>query len=195
MVKIQDYTIDAAPNEEHVFTSDVTDKPVEEGTDITDHVRVLPDSLTIEGVVSNSPIGTIAALRSAESPLAGEFLPADDALAYLRRLRLDREPVTVETDIAVYKSMVLTSLVVPRSATTGDALSFRATFREIQIVRTERVAVPVAVPIAQKKSNRGAKQSETVEPSKTLDRQRQLNNKMRKNWGLTHNPSLGTGLL
>lgn len=206
MVTIKGFLIDAAPVETHTLDSATTDHPIEDGADVTDHIRVLPDRVTIEGIVSNTPIGLAAEVRSsasqflvestggeitADTPLRG--LPADDALALLKQIRADREPVTVVTTIETYENMVMESLTIPQG--TGDALQFRATFREIQIVKTERTSIPVSVPRGEKKTNLGTKTSETVPESKALDRQRQLNNKMNKNWGRTHNPSIGTDLL
>lgn len=195
MVKIGRFTIDAAPVETHNLDSELTPHPIEEGADVSDHVRVLPDRVVIEGLVSNAPVGEVAVTRENETPVAGHFLPADDALAYLRQVRDDREPIMVETQIEVYESMVLTNLSVPRDTRTGDALRFRATFQQALIVRTERTSVPVAVPRAQKKSQRGGKQSPSLADSKALEKQKQITNKLRKGWGLTHNPDLGTDLL
>ena len=206
MILINGFLIDAAPVETHSLNSVTTEHPVEEGADVTDHIRISPDMLTIEGLVSNTPIGEVAVVRENESPFLTEVtggvvtadtplrgVPSDDAFAFLKAIRAKREPVEVITNIATYRNMVMIGLSVPQDST--DALRFRATFQEIQIVKTDRTAVPVEIPRAQKKSKRGKKSSEVVKESKLLERQRQFMNKSRKNWGQTHNPSLGTDLL
>ncbi len=196
MVTIAGFIIDATPVETHELSAETTEHPIEEGADVTDHVRILPDQITIEGVVSNTPVGTLAQTRANESPFAGEYLPADDALAYLRQIRENREPVKVETTIATYENMILVGLSIPQTSRSGDALRFRATFREIRIVKTERTRVKVSTPHAKGKRNRGRKPSPPVdEGSKLLQRQRQLNNRMRKNLGMTYDPTIGTDLL
>ena len=195
MVKIGVFLIDASIRESHTFASELTAHPVEEGADVTDHVRTLPITLTIDGIVSDTPIGAAAVQRANESPLGGEFLPSRDALAYLRGVRLQREPVTVETSLSTYENMVLTSLQVPQDARTGDSLRFTASFQQIEIVRTERAPVAVATPRAQSKRNRGAKPSKAVEESKALERQRQFKNEWARQHGLAHDPLLGTDLL
>lgn len=209
MIVIGGYVIDAAPVETHTLDSAVTDHPVEDGADVTDHVRVLPNRLTIEGIVSDTPIGVIAAVRKDESPFRTESTggvvtaetalrfgkPSEDAFAFLKELRAKREPVRVETDIAVYENMILVGLSIPRSARTGGALHFRASFQEIVLVKTERTSISVAIPIVEKKSRLGAKTSKVVKDSKALERLNQQKHKMRKNWGLTYNPSIGTDLL
>lgn len=49
-------TFDAILSEDHERTAVVTDHAVEKGSNIVDHVRPLPDRLSLEAFVSNSPI-------------------------------------------------------------------------------------------------------------------------------------------
>lgn len=53
----QTYTIelDASVREQHDTTAQVTEHPVERGSNIADHIRAEPRRLTIEGVISNTP--------------------------------------------------------------------------------------------------------------------------------------------
>lgn len=50
--------LDASLEELHISDSEVTTHPVEEGSDITDHVRPKADAIRLTGVVSNQPIET-----------------------------------------------------------------------------------------------------------------------------------------
>ena len=195
MVTIGGFLIDAVLVEGHNLDSVTTEHPIEEGADITDHIRILPDKVTIEGIVSNTPIGEVASIRENEAPFAGEFLPAADALAFLRKIRADREPVRVETTIIVYDNMVMINLNIPQTARTGDSFQFRATFQEVQIVKTERTAVEVSVPIASRKSNLGTKPSEEVKDSQALERERQFHAATNEKWNRPFDPSLGRDLL
>lgn len=54
-------TLDASIRESHTATSTVTDHPVERGSNVADHIRPDPDTLTMEAMISNTP----------------HFLPAD----------------------------------------------------------------------------------------------------------------------
>lgn len=150
------FELDASVNETHSFESEVTDHPVEKGADVTDHVRARPIMLMIEGVVSDSPIGDIRDRRSVTTS------PSNDALAHLLDIRDKREPIVVETALKVYENMVLQSLEIPRSASTGEALRFRATFKQVQLVTNLRTTIFVAFPSGAKKVNRGNKPSKTV---------------------------------
>lgn len=150
MIIIDGYTIDAALSEEHAFDSEVTMFPVESGADITDHVRAQPITVTIEGVVSDTPIGLMRDVRNGTTTL-----PSNDALAKLIEIRDAREPITVETTLRVYDNMVMTSLQVPQNSKIGDALRFKAVFTQIHLVTNERTVVVTSSPRGQKKRNVG----------------------------------------
>ena len=74
---IDDFLIDCSISENHTFDSDVTDYPVESGSNISDNIRPLPLVVEIEGVVSNTPIGLIADNRRGRTN--PDQSPADDA--------------------------------------------------------------------------------------------------------------------
>lgn len=156
-VVIDGFTIDVAKVEQHSFENEVTSFPVEKGADVTDHVRARPISVSIDGVVSNTPIGS----RSEEGEGDGK-LPVDDALAHLRSLRERREPVTIETNLGRYEDMILQSLYTPQDATTGLALRFSAVFVQLALVSTERTTIRVKIPAAKAKVNLGQKTSPEV---------------------------------
>lgn len=146
LVMIANYLIDCSLNEEHAFESEVTDYPVESGSNITDNVRPKPIVVTMECLVSNTPIGFLAEARHPNREGAtNPSEPADDCYELLQKIRDDRQPVSIRTSLRTFDNMVLKSLSVPRAPNRGDALRFTATFQQIQIVtnkRTRRVAVP-----------------------------------------------------
>jgi hypothetical protein len=55
-VEIASIWIDVSLREQHNLAAEVTRHPVEDGVDITDHVREQPEQLQIEGLVTNQPI-------------------------------------------------------------------------------------------------------------------------------------------
>lgn len=173
---IDGYELDVAVSEDHSFEADVTEHPVEIGADVSDHVRARPVTVTIEGIVSDTPIGGIADRRgdrladvgvitvsaSAAGPGPLQFKPSDDMLAWFDAMRERREPVEIRTSLRTYENMMLRSLSIPRSATNGDALRFTATFVQIIIVENERTLVRVSVPRASNKTNKGNQTSPEV---------------------------------
>lgn len=144
LVMIDDFLIDVVLSEDHTFESDVTEYPVESGSNITDNVRPRPIVVTMECLVSNTPIGFLAS-RHPNGEQGGGGEPADDCYELLQKIRDKREPVIIRTSLRTFDNMVLKSLSIPRAKDRGDALKFTASFQQIQVVtnkRTRRIAVP-----------------------------------------------------
>lgn len=189
-VLINGYVIDVTTSEEHTFDSDVTEYPVEQGGDITDNVRPKPIIVTLEGVVSDTPIGAIATLRDSQGDNGQvDFLPSEDALATLLAIRDAREPVSITTTLKSFDNMVMTGLSVPRDATTGAALRFSATFQQVIFVTNQRTTVRTATP-----SNGVQKDLGNKQPGKTKIIQAQTDPGDGVWFDVTApNPSLGPG--
>lgn len=152
------YEIDVELAADPLFPNEVTPHPVEAGSDVTDHVRVLPIRLAIEGVVSNAPFGTLKARREELVVIDGETFakPDQEADAFLRSIRNSREPGTVECSRGIFENMVMVSYT-PRSST-HDVLMFTAEFEQIEIVNNDRIRVEV-----RRKQKRGHKPSISIE--------------------------------
>jgi hypothetical protein len=146
--KIGVVTLDASVSETHTKQNEVTDHPVEDGVDITDHVRRLPESVEIDGVISNTPLIFLASLN-ARSPVDGDNIPTPDraerADKEFRRAMDSGELVNVATSLRDYTNMAITDYTVTRNAETGNILAFTIGMREIVTVTTERVEIPVPV--------------------------------------------------
>lgn len=144
----------------------VTDHPVEKGGDVSDHARNKPEMLTIEGLISNTPITRDQGSRIvtsqgvqfettalADNP-AGVSGYAETAFEILLGMR--GKYLTVATERRTYKNMLLTSVEAPQDARTGDVLRFIATFKQIIVseLRTQEVKV-AREPKAKKKVETG----------------------------------------
>lgn len=153
--QIDTVVLDASITEQHRFANQITEHPVEEGAAISDHARPLPDGLTMEFVITNTPIGARAS-RSVErwgvrftshteqdAPI-GAPGPAADALTKLLAIRNEGRLVTVYTTLRTYESMAIESLDVPRDRTTGEALRGTATFKRVRVVKNKLTRVVVA---------------------------------------------------
>jgi hypothetical protein len=49
--------LDASPSRQHTVSAQVTEHPVERGAPATDYIRPMPRRLTVEGFITNTPIG------------------------------------------------------------------------------------------------------------------------------------------
>jgi hypothetical protein len=143
---IDNYLIDCSISETHTFDADVTDYPVESGSNISDNIRPLPVQVDIEGLVSNTPIGLIRDSRSTD------VVHSDDAYERLQRIRELRQPVTIMTSLRTFDNMALQSLVIPKGDHM-DGLRFQAKFKQIISVENKRT-IRVSIPIG---SNKGGK--------------------------------------
>jgi hypothetical protein len=163
------YLMDLAMSEEFSFPGEATKFPVEQGVEFTDHIRELPDEITLECIVSDTPIGAVATDPSRQ-PVTGPdgtistALPSAEALQRMRELKAARQPVRIETTLGVFTSMAFIDLSTtinkdksPGRSTPGvtepgaerpatvqpGALFFTAKFRKSVLVTNKRTKVRV----------------------------------------------------
>lgn len=141
--------LDAAISEGATFAAQVTDHPVEVGSNVVDHIRPQPIEVRIDGIVTDTPATVSQARRASDATGQGDgevaAYPgrAQAALTFLIDLRDNPRLVTVSTTRWVYEEMALVSLTVPTDRTTGDALRFSAAFRQVRTVTLRRVQLAV----------------------------------------------------
>lgn len=129
--RINGIALDVIVSETPSFESDVTAYPVENGDDISDHVHNQPVSVSIEAVVSATPLD-LASERGDDPPR--------QVRAALEELRASRQSFTYEGLDFVYSSMVFESLSFPKDTTTGNSLRISASMRRVNKVDVVRVA-------------------------------------------------------
>lgn len=125
---------DATVREVHSQENQITDHPVESGSDITDHVIRRPERLQLQGIVSGTPINLVSV-----GPLA-EARP-QAAFEELSRLRREGELVTVTTSLKIYPDMLIEALTVERSTGQGRALHFSLQLRQVNTVASQRLLI------------------------------------------------------
>lgn len=171
--QIGEITLDASISEEHVSECEMTENPIEDGAIVTDHVHVMPAQLTIEGIVSDTPItfalinNVMGFVNSVNTTILGNSSRSTDAYNALIDLQKSREPFTVVTGLRVYKDMIMTSLSVPRDVQKGKAVNFTAELKQI-IIAKSKTATPASSSavskIAAKQTNVGPLPAETLPP-------------------------------
>ncbi len=169
MIRIDDFPIDAALSENHSLDAEVSQWPIEKGSDTKDNNRPKLREVQIEGVVSDSPIGPIAALRKiaahpettlTQANIAGaDALPSEDAVAVLENLWETKKIITIETTLRVYENMLMTACNIPIDKDTGEALRFSCTFRTAIFITGENSSVRVAAPVGAGNVNGGKKKA------------------------------------
>ena len=132
--------LDAVLTEQHSRTSTISSHPVEGGAQVTDHIISEPAEVTIDGIVTNTPIYILASL-TAPSPIEGSPSPVEDRVgaAYdeIKRIHQQSELIEIVTALETYSDMAINSLTITRDVTTGNVLSLSITAREVTLVTTQ----------------------------------------------------------
>jgi hypothetical protein len=127
------WTFDATMSEQHRYVADVTTHPVENGTDITDHIQIRPFELTLTGIVTNTPI----------QPQEFDFDQANRIQNLYDELTLlfeERSFLTVVTGLQRYQNMILKSIDVPRQGPGRQSIIPSLSFIQINTVDTAFVS-------------------------------------------------------
>jgi hypothetical protein len=176
LATIDTITVDASISEQHNSEVEVTDHQVEQGATISDHARVRPVTLALECIVSNTPITAQQAQRivesdgfsfTATSPIQGYRGHAEQTFNKLEALRDECRLITVVTALKTYTNMILTSLSVPRNASTGEALRFSATFKSVTLVKNQTTTEKITKTTQGKKKKSLGKQPTETAPNST----------------------------
>jgi hypothetical protein len=127
--------LDALLSESPEYSATPTKTQVEDGSDVTDHVALDPERLSIEAIVTNTPVGW-------DKVLTGQQFQnkAESAHEFLLNLYRSREPFDFVGSLGVYTDMILTKYNPSRDSKTGSALHFTASLEQIIIVESATVA-------------------------------------------------------
>lgn len=157
--RIGDVQIDVVISEQHDAQNEISAYPVEKGADITDHVRRKPRTVSLECVISDTPILLEQVRRTREfqgvtfTSSAGTEATPNDALGYsnqayaeLLRMRDEAQVVEVVTSLETYEDMMISSLSTPVTAKTGDAIQFTCVLQHVEFVALQSTLVVTEVP-------------------------------------------------
>jgi hypothetical protein len=163
---------DCITAETHEGTSVLTEHAVEDGSPIADHKRANPRKLTIEAIVTNTPLdapppsgygasGITAQIQASTVRIANPdgsngtrnvkanviqfsatFDRMVDVAATLSRLRLEATPVTITTRIRTYDALQVVSVTEPRKAEDGDSITFTIECQEVRIATSRTIDTP-----------------------------------------------------
>lgn len=160
------FPFDLAEAEEHSMQAEITDHPVEDGSDISDNIRIKPRELTLTNlVVSNTPTGAIATDPSRQ--LNGTIPPpATNAYNTILGWFNARQPLMVVTGLQKYPSMGIETVTIPVDAKNYGGLICTIHLKEIVIVQNKRVT--------QKYPNTSSEQNIGLSLDNLIDGQRVL---------------------
>ncbi len=149
MMIIDGYVIDCEISGDPTYENEVTQYPVERGSDVNDHVHTKQDTLSVEGIVSDSPIGDVNTTRLYEQIVNGAVAYADAGHQRLLQIHTDKLPVNVTCAMGSFDNMIMLTYTPKR---VGDSIQFTATFQAMTFVDNERSTIKVATPRSAKKT-------------------------------------------
>lgn len=144
---ITEIPLDARVSSTYRFASEITEYPVESGATVTDHVHQRPTEITIEGMVSDSPVNelpTYLGLRG-DNETRPAALRSQSAFDTLFLVQKNAIPLTVVTEYMTFDDMIIESLEIPKSPDRGEAIWFSLTLKKITTVDTLTAALPPEV--------------------------------------------------
>jgi len=138
--------LDAMISEAHDNSVRLTKHPIEKGADITDHAVVEPKRITLNGVVSDSPLG-LAAFAQIIDNITGLFGSATSdnltrsqaAYNTLLQAQESRVPLTVQTKLKLYENMLITKIRTVQDKDTSRIVDMIIDLDEALITETQVV--------------------------------------------------------
>ena len=128
-------TIDACVTESHSLTNTLTDNPVEQGAPITDHSRPEPRKITLDCVVSNTPL---------VGNNGDGYNYAFNAWQQFVTLWQQPQLVTVSTIRDYYPSMGIESVTSTVDAKTSQILKFTVALKQVRVVQNKLTQIVVS---------------------------------------------------
>jgi len=158
--------LDATLRENHSFKSKVTTNEVEQDVDgtnsVNDNVVHQPETVQIEGIISEAPISMQNILKnvavgavsniSTVAGVAGAILSTDmlstdsqdrvnDSLEQLLVMRDLKIPMTLVTGLRKYEDMLITSITIPVDQKIGKSIKFTIDFLKVKIVKSQTTKI------------------------------------------------------
>ncbi|CAG7592093.1 hypothetical protein PEPTYR26121_01491 [Peptoniphilus tyrrelliae] len=150
-IRLEDIIMDAVVDENPSNTAEVTDKPVEKGEDISDHLKVKPYTVKLSGSIVNDAAGKLELLKT-----------------YQRDAKL-----LTYTGRNSFKDLVLTNLDTKHSVENSKGFDYSITLTHVKIAKPETFEVNVKNPESKKQDAKTA----TKVKAKTNEGRKQVMNR------------------
>ena len=137
------FVVDAFLAEHYQFSNSVTDIPVEEGSNINDHIVEDQDVISVEAFIGNTAFEVVTIDGNSVSNLQAPDRMARVRQAYqeLKKLTKSKQPMDVVLGLETFTNMVITSFIIDREVETGANLPFTMEFKKLQIVHSDTTKI------------------------------------------------------
>lgn len=127
---IDDVLVDVVENENPTFSNEITEKPVEDGSVITDHINNNPTEITLDIIIT------------------GEYgVTSEEKYERLLEIRDNRELISVAGALQVYENMAISELSLEKNADNATGYSGSVSLKQIKFATAETIEVEVAPPV------------------------------------------------
>lgn len=140
-------TFDALLKESVDMPADVTDYAVEEGSDTSDNIRKKPVTLTLDGVISDHPLGNAGRSQTPGGGAPGESKQpsvetrSQNTLKLLEQVQEEGVTVDVFSGLKRYQSMAITNIHLDRDKMVKGGLKLTIQLKTIRKVNGQTVAI------------------------------------------------------
>jgi len=157
---LQDVLLDVVEADKPTRTFNVTNKAVEDGANISDHMKEQPTTLSISGLIAGSDAWT--------------------RLSRIIRYQRDKQLITY-TNRVVHSNMAITKIDTNHGADTANGVEFTIQMRRVRRARPQQAHVtnvpPAVATKAQPGQNAGTQQAQaTAKQSNNKESDAKLNN-------------------
>ena len=137
------FVVDAFISEHYQFSNSVTDIPVEEGSNISDHIVEDQDVISVEAFIGNTAFEVITIDGDKVSNLQAPDRMARVRQAYqeLKKLSKSKQLLDVVLGLETFTDMVITSFNIDREVETGANLPFSMEFKKIKVVKSDTTQI------------------------------------------------------
>lgn len=182
--------IDTITSIDPVFSSVITQHPVESNSSITDHRYRVNPVFAIEGYISGHPhygenpftdnlvdanLSNPPTTLSTGNPFTPSNPRVQAAYDILKAANESNEPLTLVTELERYDNCLITRLSLPQSVAMSESLHVSITLEQVRLVTTEEVTLVQVAPskqdnaAANEANGNGVKQDPSNEFQKALD--------------------------
>lgn len=152
--------VDATPSINHSRVSQLTKSPVDNGSELSDHINLENKQVSLECIVVKNPfnffssaLSTVASATLGTNPftaglaasLGGLLLRSsnrvEDSYLLLNQLWENRVPFTVVAGFEIYTNVVILKLSIPENSKTKNAVKFNLTLEQIKFATTETIII------------------------------------------------------
>jgi hypothetical protein len=137
------FVVDAFLAEHYNFSNSVTDIPIEEGSNIADHIVEDQDVISVEAFIGNAVFEVMTIDGNSVSNLEAPDRMARIIQVYqeLKKMTKSKKLFDVVLGLETFAGMAITSFTIDREAETGANLPFSMEFKKLKIVHSDTTKI------------------------------------------------------